>query len=54
MDPLKAVQRYHPAQTRADFMVLAERGRRVLSVHLKGNTASGLAALGDAIKLALS
>ena len=36
------------AQARGDFDVLAERGRRVLRVHIKGDVAKGLAALADA------
>ena len=40
------------AQARGDFEVLAERGRRALRVHLKGDTASGLAALETAIRAA--
>jgi transaldolase / glucose-6-phosphate isomerase len=37
------------AQARGDFDVLAERGRRLLRVHLGGDVAAGLAALGSAI-----
>jgi len=37
------------AQARGDFDVLTERGRRALRVHLKGDLASGLAALDAAI-----
>jgi hypothetical protein len=37
------------AQARGDFDVLAERGRRVLRVHIKGNLAKGLAALADIV-----
>ncbi len=36
------------AQARGDFDVLAERGRRALRVHIKGDLASGLGALADA------
>jgi transaldolase/glucose-6-phosphate isomerase len=42
------------AQARGDFAVLAERGRRALRVHLKGDLASGLDALGAAIDRALA
>lgn len=35
------------AQARGDFDVLAERGRRALRVHIKGNLGSGLAVLAD-------
>jgi hypothetical protein len=54
MNPLKALQKYHQAQARADFSVLAECGRREMRVYLKGNTSSGLAVLSHAIKRALS
>jgi transaldolase/glucose-6-phosphate isomerase len=37
------------AQARGDFGVLAERGRRALRVHIKGNLAKGLAALADIV-----
>ncbi|WP_419728207.1 bifunctional transaldolase/phosoglucose isomerase [Lichenicola sp.] len=37
------------AQARGDFDVLAERGRRALRVHIKGNLAVGLERLGNAI-----
>jgi transaldolase/glucose-6-phosphate isomerase len=37
------------AQARGDFDVLAERGRRLLRIHLGGDVAAGLAALGSAI-----
>ncbi len=37
------------AQARGDFDVLAERGRRVLRVHIKSNLAKGLAALADMV-----
>jgi transaldolase / glucose-6-phosphate isomerase len=36
------------AQARGDFDVLAERGRRALRVHIKGDLGKGLAALADA------
>ncbi|MBR0697620.1 bifunctional transaldolase/phosoglucose isomerase [Bradyrhizobium lablabi] len=42
------------AQARGDFDVLTERGRRALRVHLKGDLASGLAALDAAITAALN
>ena len=42
------------AQARGDFDVLAERGRRALRVHVKGNLAAGLERLGDAIKAAVA
>jgi transaldolase/glucose-6-phosphate isomerase len=42
------------AQARGDFDVLTERGRRALRVHLKGDLASGLAALDAAISAALN
>jgi transaldolase/glucose-6-phosphate isomerase len=42
------------AQARGDFDVLAERGRRLLRVHLPANVETGLAALGHAIEQALS
>jgi transaldolase/glucose-6-phosphate isomerase len=41
------------AQARGDFDVLAERGRRLLRVHLGGDVATGLAALGSAISQSL-
>jgi transaldolase/glucose-6-phosphate isomerase len=37
------------AQARGDFQVLAERGRRVLRVHLGAGVAAGLRALQDAM-----
>ena len=37
------------AQARGDFDVLAERGRRALRVHIKGDLEAGLARLGEAI-----
>ena len=42
------------AQARGDFDVLAERGRRALRVHLKGDVKSGLAALELAVKHAMA
>ena len=42
------------AQARADFEVLAERGRRALRVHLRGDVESGLAALAAAVRRALT
>lgn len=42
------------SQARADFDVLASRGRRVLGVHLKGEIASGIVALSETIKRAIS
>jgi transaldolase / glucose-6-phosphate isomerase len=42
------------AQSRGDFDVLTERGRRALRVHLKGNLKSGLKTLDDAISEALN
>jgi transaldolase/glucose-6-phosphate isomerase len=42
------------AQARGDFGVLAERGRRALRVHLKGDMASGLKMLDAAIAEALN
>jgi len=41
------------AQARGDFDVLAQRGRRVLRVHLKGDLAAGLTALDAAAERAL-
>ena len=41
------------AQARGDFQVLAERGRRVLRVHLGEHVAGGLTMLKDAIAQAL-
>jgi len=41
------------AQARGDFSVLAERGRRVLRVHLGKDVKSGLAALNKAIQQAI-
>jgi transaldolase/glucose-6-phosphate isomerase len=42
------------AQARGDFDVLAERGRRVLRVHLDGDVESGLTTLAAAIERALA
>ena len=42
------------AQARGDFDVLAERGRRALRVHVKGNLPAGLERLGGAIKAAVA
>jgi hypothetical protein len=42
------------AQARADFAVLAERGRRVLRVHLGAHVAAGLATLRGAVQRALA
>jgi len=42
------------AQARGDFGVLAERGRRVLRVHLDGNVDAGLTALAAAIQRAMA
>jgi transaldolase / glucose-6-phosphate isomerase len=41
------------AQARGDFDVLAERGRRLLRVHLPADVDAGLAALGRAVEAAL-
>jgi transaldolase/glucose-6-phosphate isomerase len=41
------------AQARGDFQVLAERGRRVLGVHLGPDLSAGLAALSQAVQRAL-
>jgi transaldolase/glucose-6-phosphate isomerase len=41
------------AQARGDFDVLAERSRRLLRIHLAGDVAAGLAALGSAIEQGL-
>jgi transaldolase / glucose-6-phosphate isomerase len=41
------------AQARGDFDVLAERGRRALRVHIKGDLDAGLAALASAVTSAL-
>jgi transaldolase/glucose-6-phosphate isomerase len=42
------------AQARGDFGVLADRGRRALRVHLKGDVTSGLTALAAAAERALA
>jgi transaldolase / glucose-6-phosphate isomerase len=42
------------AQARGDFEVLAERGRRVLRVHLGAQVAAGLATLKEAVRHALT
>jgi transaldolase/glucose-6-phosphate isomerase len=42
------------AQARGDFDVLAERGRRVLRIHLGPDVAAGLATLTDAVRQALA
>jgi transaldolase / glucose-6-phosphate isomerase len=42
------------AQARGDFGVLTERGRRAIRVHLKGDLASGLKMLDEAIQSALN
>jgi len=42
------------AQARGDFEVLAERGRRVLRVHLGPHVAAGLTALKEAVRQVLS
>jgi transaldolase / glucose-6-phosphate isomerase len=41
------------AQARGDFRVLAGRGRRVLHAHIAGDVDAGLAAIGEAARLAL-
>ena len=41
------------ARARGDFDVLAERGRRALRVHIKGELGKGLAALADAATCAV-
>lgn len=41
------------AQARGDFDVLAERGRRALRLHIKGDVAKGLAAISAAVQGAL-
>jgi transaldolase/glucose-6-phosphate isomerase len=41
------------AQARGDFEVLAERGRRVLRVHLGGHVSAGLTALKEAVRQAM-
>ena len=42
------------AQARGDFDVLAERGRRVLRIHLGPDVAAGLATLTDAVRQAFA
>ena len=42
------------AQARGDFDVLAERGRRILRLHIKGDVAKGLATIAAAIQGALA
>ena len=42
------------AEARGDFEVLAERGRRVLRVHLGGHVATGLTALREAVRQAIA
>ena len=42
------------AQARGDFDVLTERGRRAIRVHLKGDLASGLKMLDEAVANALN
>jgi transaldolase/glucose-6-phosphate isomerase len=42
------------AQARGDFNVLAERGRRALRVHVRGDLRAGLAKLREAVALALT
>jgi transaldolase/glucose-6-phosphate isomerase len=42
------------AQARGDFQVLADRGRRVLRVHLPSSLERGLAALAVAVERALA
>ena len=42
------------AEARGDFEVLAERGRRVLRVHLGSHVAAGLTTLKDAVRKALA
>ncbi len=42
------------AQARGDFDVLVERGRRALRVHLRGDVATGLDALGAAVERAIA
>lgn len=42
------------AEARGDFQVLADRGRRVLRVHIGANVAAGLATLKDAVGQALA
>jgi transaldolase / glucose-6-phosphate isomerase len=42
------------AQARGDFQVLADRGRRVLRIHVGADVAAGLAKLGQAVQQALA
>jgi transaldolase/glucose-6-phosphate isomerase len=42
------------AQARGDFQVLAERGRRLLRVHLGADVAAGLDVLKEAVRQALN
>jgi len=42
------------AQARGDFQVLAERGRRVLRVHVGADVAAGLTKLEQAVQRALA
>ena len=42
------------AQARGDFDVLAERGRRILRVHLGAHVSAGLTTLGDVVRQALA
>jgi hypothetical protein len=42
------------AQSRGDFDMLAERGRRALRVHLKGDVEAGLQVLDDTVNCALA
>ena len=42
------------AQARGDFDVLTERGRRALRLHITGDLAQGLAAIGAAVRSALT
>ena len=42
------------AQARGDFQVLAERGRRVLRIHLGKNINAGLDRLNDLVSAALT
>jgi len=46
-------QAYKAAQARGDFQVLADRGRRVLRVHLGKDVGAGLSVLRKAIDQAL-
>jgi transaldolase/glucose-6-phosphate isomerase len=42
------------AQARGDFDVLAERGRRILRLHIKGDVAKGLAVIATAVQSTLA